>query len=161
MSGEEDNYVFNDNIKNALKNLAEFIERLIVPSKLEALTIQDLARILLVLRRMPYLTPGIEGGIGIVLTEDRDVRYFELRVSEDEFELADGGSVYTEGVGSDSYSTICFYMQPGGYNEGSKNSILNWIENASDLVAMGATLSVDAEVFGDINWEENTDECEE
>lgn len=51
---KELSYLYNDDIEAALNALSEFIEGLIIPSKLEPSTIQALTHVHLVVRRMPY-----------------------------------------------------------------------------------------------------------
>lgn len=152
---KELSYLYNDDIEAALNALSEFIEGVIIPSKLEPSAIQALTHVHLALRRMPYSTTGVYGHISIHLRINEELKYYDISVFEEEIALSDGGSVYTQGVGSDSYSNECFYMQTGGFIEGSDLDIYDWINGASELLNMGASISVDSiNGTGGIGWDE-------
>ncbi|NLX91721.1 MAG: hypothetical protein GXZ07_09080 [Firmicutes bacterium] len=152
---KELSYLYNDDIKAALNALSEFIEGLIIPSKFEPSTIQALTHVHLVLQRMPYSTTGVFGHISIHLRINEELKYYDINVSEEEIVLFNGGSVYTQGVGSDSNSNKCFYMQTGGFIEGSDLDIYDWINGASELLNMGASISADSfDDTDEIGWDE-------
>src|SRR5690349_10863673 len=113
MEEEVEQFEIGDEIIGALSMLQEFVARLIVPRKLSAATIQGLARVLLVLRRMPRTTEGICGSVTISYRCNEELRYYSIDLADGEFGLSDGGSVYDPGVGSDSYCHNRFKLLPG------------------------------------------------
>jgi hypothetical protein len=54
--------------------------------------------------------------------------YVSVEISDTAFRLSTGGSVYTEGVGSDSYSESKFQLESGGFREGHSQDFVDWLE---------------------------------
>jgi hypothetical protein len=161
MDKTDEFYKFDESIAYALADLGQFVEGLFQPVKQSAATLQALARVLLVLRRMPKTTPGVNGAVSIGLERNDELRYCQIEISDDEFGLSDGGSDYDPRIGSDSYSSVNFYMQPGGYIKGCDVDIYDWINGASELLRFGAQVSEDSINDDDgIDWEEYTEEEE-
>ena len=71
------------------------------------------------LERLPKVTPGSFSEFGIVYRAGTDefseMRYIDFRISESEFEISKGGSVYDKAVGSDSFSEPGWSVEVGGY----------------------------------------------
>lgn len=80
-----------------------------------------LGNALYALERLPLVTEGVCCEFGLTYrsgTEEfNEMRYINFRISEDTFEISEGGSVYDENVGSDNYSNSIWYIEVGGYRE--------------------------------------------
>ena len=78
-----------------------------------------LGNALYALERLPLVTPGSSTEFGIVYeagTEELSkMRYIDFRISESEFEISKGGSVYDKAVGGDSFSEPGWIIEAGGY----------------------------------------------
>jgi len=151
-----DIFIYDEHIEYALCSLTSLFEMLIDPVNIRASIIQALARIILLLRRMPYITPNIYGYINIYLKIHDGSRFFTLSVSERDFELSGGGTVYNSTTESDTYSSIVFYMTADGFIEGTESNIYGWIYSVKELISQGAT--IDEEGINDtanIDWNEN------
>jgi hypothetical protein len=89
---------------------------------------------------------------------NEELRYFSIELFEDEFGPSDGGSIYDPSIGGDSYSSQGFYMQTGGYVNGNSSYIDGWIEEASELLNLGAVISEDSiNDLENIDWKEEGD----
>ena len=81
--------------------------------------IVGLGNALYALERLPLITPGACCEFGIVYragTEEfNEMRYIDFRISESEFQISIGGSVYDKAVGSDSFSEPGWVVEVGGY----------------------------------------------
>jgi hypothetical protein len=82
---------------------------------------------LFALGRLPYSTPGLALDFGLVNRGEWGMEYVSVEISGVAFRLSKGGSVYTEGVGSDSYSEAVLELETGGYREGNSEDIPDWI----------------------------------
>ncbi len=156
---EDDGYFPCDgDVLGSLQRLAAFVETLVVPTKVSALTIQGVARLLSFLRRLPEVTDGVSGTLTIGISEP-ETRYYSINVSEGYLDLRDGGAVYDPAVGSDSYSTERFCLTLSGVDKGSELDVLDWIDKASSLLAASGTVEVEGFDDGeDIHWDEDSPE---
>lgn len=116
--------------------------------KIKPQEVIGLGNALYALERLPLVTPGASCEFGIVYragTEEfNEMRYITFRISEEAFEISNGGSVYDRAVGSDSFSEPGWAVEVGGYRctdcelydlEGSIEEYLN----------LGAEITVDDE----------------
>jgi len=73
------------------------------------------------LERLPKVTDGVSCEFGIHYESGNDnsseMRYITFRISEDELEVCDGGSVYNASVGSDSFSNPGCLIERDGFCE--------------------------------------------
>jgi hypothetical protein len=155
-------YEYGPDVQHMIDNLTEFIEDIISsPANQTAFDLQALVRILLVLRRMPYATPEVDGSISFEYSFGGELRYYSIGNSDGSFSLSDGGYVRGD-YGGDAYSNYGFSMSVGYSPEGSELYMYSWLEGASELFRNGAKISVDQineyEIVED--WEENIDEEE-
>jgi hypothetical protein len=100
--------------------IAEKVARLFLKHpKITPQQIIGLGGALNALERLPLVTPGGFFEFGIVYrvgTEDHgEMRYIDFRISESEFEISRGGSVYDKDVGGDSFSEPGWLVEAGGY----------------------------------------------
>ena len=72
------------------------------------------------------------------------MRYFSFLISENEFEISTGGSVYERNVGGDSFSGPGWRIEAGGYAERSLDYELYDLEDSiREYLNLGAEITVD------------------
>lgn len=80
-----------------------------------------LGNALYAINRLPLVTEGAfcEFGLKYSLGTEKfsEMIYINFRISEEDFEISKGGSIYNKLVGSDSYSEHNWYIDVYGYRE--------------------------------------------
>ena len=113
-----------------------------------------LGNALYALERLPLVTPGSSTEFGIVYeagTEELSkMRYIDFRISESEFEISKGGSVYDKAVGGDSFSEPGWIIEAGGYRN-AECELCELEDIISEYLTLGAEVSVSDE--SDIEYE--------
>lgn len=107
-----------------------------------------LGNALYALERLPLATPGSSSEFGIVYraeTEDfEEMKYVNFRISESDFEISQGGSVYNKAVGSDSFSGPGWSFEVGGYS--NRQCELHSLEDSVvEYLNLGAEITVNDE----------------
>lgn len=69
------------------------------------------------------------------------MRYIEISISEDTFEISSGGSVYEASVGGDSYSDPHWRIEIDGYAE-READIYNLEDEVLERLNLGAEIQV-------------------
>lgn len=118
------------------------------------LEICGLSKSLYVLSNFPKVKISGFIDIGASVRGNGGLDYYSLIISEDNFELYSGGSVYNEGVGSDSFTNPFYdFLNPTG--EDFELEIDSWLTNFKSLIDEGG-FSVDdqAEFIDEIEQEE-------
>ena len=65
-------------------------------------------------------------------------------------------------VGSDSYSSDVFCLQPDGVILGSAGEIYDWLDEAAELLNLGALITIEAINDGDeIDWNDAEEEIDQ
>jgi hypothetical protein len=100
-----------------------------------------------------------------------DIRYLELNIDGNEIELITGGSVYTEGAGSDSYSSVIYSAVEEEFtyyyiDETYEDCINAWKDSflqssRNDLFIETDTHIIDAFELRKTHRDEDYDDCEE
>lgn len=112
------------------------------------------AKTLLALMRLPRPTPGIAIDFTISYRFNNELSYRGIFINEESFRLQSGGSIYTPGVGSDSYSDDALEINIGGYRSNVDYSLVSgWIDSCRELLNMSAKVSF--EDLGDdvVDWD--------
>lgn len=113
-----------------------------------------LGNALYALERLPLVTPGSSTEFGIVYeagTEELSkMRYIDFRISESEFEISKGGSVYDKAVGGDSFSEPGWIIEAGGYRN-AECELCELEDIIFEYLTLGAEVSVSDE--SDIEYE--------
>lgn len=104
-----------------------------------------LGHALLALERLPNITPGCDCSFGVEHRvrdkESGEMRYIEVSISAEAFEISSGGSVYEASVGSDSYSDPHWRVEIDGHAE--READLSEIENeVLERLKLGAQIRV-------------------
>lgn len=125
--------------------------------RLRSLTPRNLhlaAKILLALMRLPRPTPGIAIDMTISYRFNNDLSYRGIFISEESFRLQSGGSIYTPGVGSDSYSDDDIEMEIGGFRSNMNFFLVSaWLNSCRELLNMSAEISFEDLGDDDVEWD--------
>lgn len=145
----------NNDDKYAIEIAENTIRRFLKYPNLGGLQIVGLGNALYALHRLPELTPGVYCEFGLVYragTEEfSEMRYIDFRITEDEFAIEKGGSVFQKGIGSDSYTQPGWFIGASGHT--SRECELHILENeVSELLNLGAKIG--AEEMSNIEYEE-------
>lgn len=109
------------------------------------------------LERLPLTTEGVCCEFGLVYRDGNEkfseMRYITFRISEEDFGILQGGSVYDESVGSDSYSDPDWRIELNGYRE--KCSLLDIKDTIAEFMNLGAKITVDDQSC--IEYKDETD----
>ncbi len=124
------------------------IRRILADERTTPQQIAGIANGLYALQRMPVVTHGISCGFDLnyrFSDEDfSEFRYFGFRVTEQEYEITIGGSVYDQSTGSYSFSEPGWRISVDG--ERASEGDLDEIEaRINEYIALGATFSVSDE----------------
>ena len=107
-----------------------------------------LGNALYALERLPLITPRSFCEFGITYragTEDfNEARYINFRVSESDFEISQGGSVYDKAVGGDSFSGPEWLVEVGGYRN-TECELYQIEDSISEYLNLGAEITVSDE----------------
>jgi len=120
-----------------------------------------LGNALFALGRLPRSTPGVQVDFGLVWRDDdeefSEMRFITFRISEEDFEISRGGSVYDRRVGSDTISQPGWHIEIGGYR--CTECELYQLENeVCEFINLGANPSVTCE--STINLDDFEEEAE-
>lgn len=95
--------------------------------KLTPVELRRMATLLFTLERLPYATPGVSIDLAITRRLREDLSYISVEITDSVFQLSIGGSIYSPGIGSDSYSETNLYMETGGFREGTVQDFEHWL----------------------------------
>lgn len=107
-----------------------------------------LGNVLYALERLPLATPGVYAEFGIVYragTEEfSEMRYIDFRITESDFEISKGGSVYDKAIGSDSFSDPGWLVEMGGYRR-AECALEELEHSVAEYPNLGAEMTVSDE----------------
>ena len=107
-----------------------------------------LGNALYALERLPLATPGSFSELGVVYragTEEcSEMWYIAFIISESEFEISKGGSVYDNAVGSDSISEPGWLVEVGGYRN-TECELYDLEDSITEYLNLGAEITVNDE----------------
>jgi len=132
----------------AIEIAKNIVCRFLKHPQITARQIIGLENALYALERLPSVTPGSFSGFGVVYragTEEfNEMRYISFSISESEFEISKGGSVYSMSVGSDSFSEPGWLVEIGGYRE-TKCELHDIEDSIEEYLNLGAEITVNDE----------------
>jgi hypothetical protein len=109
-----------------------------------------LGNALYALERLPMITRGVRCEFGLVYRsgneELNEMRYINFRISEDIFEICEGGSVYDPSVGGDSYSNPGWCIEANGYRN-TECQLWDIEDKIKEYINLGAKITVEDESF--------------
>ena len=103
-----------------------------------------LGNALFALERLPETTEGVCCEFGLTYRSGNEMRYINFRISDEEFEISKGSSVYDCSIGGDNYSTTICRIEFGGYRENS-NLLYDIESRIGEYINIGAEITVDDE----------------
>src|SRR5687767_3219182 len=89
--------------------------------------LRQMATLLFALERLPSATAGVYIDLAVTQRLDESFSYVSMELSDCDFRLTIGGSVYSPGIGSDSYSQIVLEMEIGGFRRGTTQDFEQWV----------------------------------
>ena len=110
-------YIFRKRDQQVVQAVERLLKRLVRSSVLEAAQLVSVAKVLHVLSRLPRATENVCVTVGLAFRVQQEgcssSSNWQFSVGSDWLNLSVGGSEYTEGVGSDSFTTMSWSAQPG------------------------------------------------
>lgn len=104
-----------------------------------------------------YPSVVIKGTIyitALVKWENKESNYCSITISDKNFQLASGGTVYNEGVGSDPFSNI-FYEYNVPTDHDIESEIVEWVDMFNNYLSEGnLTIEDEAEFLDEEEMEE-------
>lgn len=147
-------FELTDEDMDAIKIAINVARRFLKNPQITPKQVIALGNALYALERLPLVTPGVATEFGIEYRagtkEYSEMRYIDFRISESDFEISKGGSVYDKSRGSDSYSDPRWLVEAGGYRE-TECDLYNLEESIDEYLNLGAKLSISDE--SEINFE--------
>ena len=124
--------------------------------------IVGLGRALYALERLPQATPGVYCEYDVSMTTGNDdfseMHYISFRITDDDFEISTGGSVYDKRVGSDSVSGPRWLLEFSGYADRNLGDEIESIEGrVRRYLRSGAEITVDDDSATMVIEEEDED----
>lgn len=123
--------------------------------------VHRIGKLLFALERLPRSTSGISIGMTVSHRANDEMTYRDIFISESVFWMNTGGSVYTPGVGSDSYSSTVFHVETGGYRAGTDfYEVSTWADSFRELLNMTRKVEFEDldEDAGQIDWDDEGSE---
>jgi hypothetical protein len=137
--------------KNGVEIAQNVARTLLKQPNIQPQQIIGLGNALFSLDRLPMITPGSCCEFGICYEagdkEYREMRYIEFRISDQNFEISTGGSVYDKAVGSDSILGPYLTFELGGYrqNQFDDCDLYNLENEVQEYLNLGAQITVSDE----------------
>ncbi len=81
--------------------------------------LKQMATVLFALESLPYATAGVYIDLAVTKRSEEIFSYVSMEISDCEFRLTTGESVYSPGIGSDNHSQTVLEMEIGGFRRGT------------------------------------------
>jgi hypothetical protein len=122
----EDLFPLFESDRGLIEALMRLVRKLIHRADTTPQQIHDLAILLFGLERLPMATPGVGIELSLSNRTDNDMRYQSITLDGTCFSVSFGGSVYTPGAGSDTFSEDVLDAEVGGYRRNGTISTRAW-----------------------------------
>ncbi len=143
-----DDFDLDDDDNLAIEVACRVARRLLMHASITPLQIVAIGHALYALERMPAATSGASTDFGVDYRhgddEHEEMKYISFRISEDDFEICTGGSVYNRTVGSDSISGPYWLIEREGHRSGDLE-FHNIEDSVAEMLNLGARISVEDE----------------
>jgi hypothetical protein len=157
--GDLETFELTDDDEYAIAIAIKIARNFLKHRHIKPLQIVGLGNALYALERMPLVTPGSFSEFGIIYRAGTDafskMLYINFRVSDSDFEISIGGSVYDSSVGSDSFSEPGWLVDIGGYRK-TECDLFNLEEDISEYLSLGAKITVSDE--SEIDYEDSEED---
>jgi hypothetical protein len=148
-------FAFTEDDEYAIEIAKNVARRLLKHPKIKPQQIIGIGSALYALERLPIATPGAFTEFGIVYRAGsksfEEMRYIDFRISDVDFVISLGGSVYDEAVGGDSISEPGWLVEIDGFRR-TECELYDLEDFIEEYLSLGAELSVNNE--SDIEFEE-------
>jgi hypothetical protein len=141
----------------AIEEIIKGVRVLFRREDITAQQMHNLAVLLFGLEALPCATPGLNATLLLSYRSDNEMTYCSVDLDETTFELSTGGSVYTEGVGSDSFGETQLMVETTGYRDAREFGIAEWLVGFKQRLH-DAEISVDLDDGCEIDWTAEPDE---
>jgi hypothetical protein len=125
-------YRFTEDDKHVIAAVEQLLRRLVCSGSLRPAQLISVAKVLHLVSRLPRVTPDVCVTIDLCFRIQqegcRSSSMWHFFAGEDSLNLSCGGSEYTEGVGSDAYTSMEWSAQPGERTEYDGNWDVTWME---------------------------------
>lgn len=133
---------------DAIQVAKNVIRLFLCQGDLSARQVVGFGKALYALEQLPEITPGIYCCYGICYRSGdekySEMRYITFLISEEEFEISTGGSVYDQSVGGDSISGPGWRIEIGGFADRSLGQELYEMEDTiREYLSLGAEITVE------------------
>ena len=102
----------------------------------------------MLLKRLPQITQGVFSKFGIVHSVGNEgydeMRYINFLITDDVFEISEGGSVYSKDVGGDTYSVGSWKVEIGGFRD-IEYELFGLEDRLEEYINFGAAICVNDE----------------
>lgn len=117
----ESKYQLNSTDLQVLAAVGRVLKQLVTSERISPAQLVSIAKVQHALLRLPRVTEGVCVTTGISWKINPEgcggSSGWQFSVSDDGLELHCGGSEYTEGVGSDSFTTMSWSARPGRWSD--------------------------------------------
>jgi len=124
------------------KNVARHFLKL---KQITPIQIIGLGKALYSLERLPLVTSNSFSQFSVILQEGNEVysemRYIEFSIINSSFQISVGGSSYTQGIGSDSFSEPGWVVEAEGFKS-SEFELYDLEKTVKDFIESGAEITV-------------------
>jgi hypothetical protein len=155
VSGMEE-FEFTEDDEYAVEIAKNVARRLLKHPKIKPQQIIGIGNALYALERLPVVTPGAFTEFGIVYRAGsrsfEEMRYIDFRISDADFAISLGGSVYDEAVGGDTISEPGWLVEIDGFRR-TECELYDLEDSIGEYLSLGAEISVNDE--SDIEYEES------
>ena len=132
----------------AVEIASNVARRLLRHPRITPRQIVGLGNALYALERLPRVTPGACCEFGISYRKGTDdseeMIYFDFNISDSEFRISQGGSVYEKSVGGDSHSAPDWVVEVDGYRE-TECDLYDIESSIEAYLRLGAEITVNDE----------------
>jgi hypothetical protein len=155
----EDLFPLFESDRGLIEALVGLVRKLIHRADAIPEQIHDLAILLFGLERLPLATPGLGfEEVSLSYRSENEMRYQSITLDEASFSLSSGGSVYTPGAGSDTFSEDLLLAEVGGYRRDGTISPRGWIVGFEGLIDSGELTIELSSGECDVDWGLEADE---
>ena len=147
--------------RQTIQDLIAGVRRALRRKSIAPQQICGLGKLLHGLEQLPRPTSGM--GISVTIGSRGPEQFFyqSIDLSDTSFELSSGGSEYTPGVGSDTYTSFSFNVEVGGFRDETEvTEVEDWIAGfIESLCDENQDFDVDDQDEGSVlEWDEKTPE---
>lgn len=144
----QEGFVLKKSDHAAIQVATKVLRLFLSQSKMPARKVVGLGKALYALERLPAVTPGAYCDYGICYRSGdekfNEMKYISFLISENEFAITTGGSVYDQSVGGDSITGPWWRIELGGFADRTLGRKLYELEDVvREYLSIGAEITVE------------------